>query len=130
MKYLNLSSGSAQDPLAIRASDAELGVWFRLQCYCHQQMNGGSIQNCKDWTDDMWMRAAGIRASSVAEESPMWHYNPMGWLIIHLYDQASEDAYRKKRRMGREYVMRRWQAEREKKIIRMENTGKSGNQQK
>lgn len=130
MKYLNLVSTIMQDPIAIRATDAEVGVWLRLLCYCHLQMNGGAIQNCKDWTDDMWMRAAGIRAVSVAEESPMWHYNPMGWLIVHNYDQQAEDAYRKKQRMGREYVMRRWQATKERKIIRMENTNKSGNQQK
>lgn len=70
----------------------------------------------------MWMRAAGIRASAVALESPLWHYNAMNWLIVHLYDLASEEAYRRKQRMGRIYIERRWKAEREKKIVRIESS--------
>lgn len=132
MKYLNLSSGVSQDPMAIRATDSELGVWLRLQCYCTQQMNGGVIQGCKEWTDDMWMRAAGIRALSVSDDGPMWHYNGMGWLIVHLYNQEAEDAYRRKQAMGKVYIERRWAAQKERKIIQMQSSKSksSGNTQK
>ncbi len=129
MKYLNLIAAISQDAMLIKSTDTEVGIWFRLICYCHQQMNGGSIQDCKEWTDDMWMRAAGIKAESVSADTQLWHYNAMGWLIIHHYDLASEEAYRRKQRMGKVYIERRWQAERERKIIKIES-GNSGKPQK
>ena len=100
------------------ASDAQIGIWFRLQCYCHDQMNGGSVAHCREWTDVAWGHL-GLRARSVAQDSPLWHWTSMGDLVVHGYDLVAEEGYRKKQRMGRIYVERRWQKTREKKIIDM-----------
>lgn len=109
----------------LKASDREVGTWFRLLCYCTQQMNGGAIQNCRDWTDDMWMRAAGIRAAAVVKDGHLWHYTAMGWLVVHLYDTKSEETYRRKQKLGRAFADARWHKLRQKKIIPMSGDSKS-----
>ena len=76
----------------------------------------------------MWERVAGTTALTIAEPSPLWHFSSMV-LVIHHYNREAEDAYKKKQRMGRVYIERRWQAEREKKIIRI-SSGDSGKSQK
>jgi len=118
MKYLNLPANISHDEMVLKSTHEQIGVWLLLLCYCHQQMNNGMIQGCHEWSDAMWMRIAGVNADTLRTESPLWHFSAMA-LIVHHYDSRAEDAYRKKQRMGAVYVERRWQAEREKKIVKL-----------
>jgi len=131
MKYLNLPVSIGRDESMMRSTPAQIGVWFQLITYCHEQMNGGVIKCCHEWPDAMWQRIANTTASFIANESPLWHFSSMV-LVIHHYDTKAEDAYRKKQEMGRIYVERRWRARHEKKIVEIpsSNYGNSGNPQK
>lgn len=128
MKYLNLPVSLSHDAMILRSTPEQIGVWFLLIAYCHAQMNGGCIKCCHEWPDEMWQRIAGTRAAVIAQDSPLWHFSSMV-LIIHHYDQEAEDSYRKKQRMGRVYIERRWAAHRAKKIIQITSNG-SGKPQK
>lgn len=127
MKYLNLSSTVNQQDSMLRASSEQKGIWFDLLCYCHQQMNSGMIQGCAEWNDTMWQRVAGINATFMAQDCPLWHFAAAGILVVHHYDQGAEEAYKKKQMLGKRFADRRWEAEREQKIIRISsrNNGKS-----
>lgn len=132
MKYLNLPTALCRDEQILRATPEQIGIWFLLLAYCHEQMNGGAIKHCHEWPDAMWQRIAGTTAAVIGQDAPLWHWSSMV-LCIHHYNQEAEDAYRKKQRMGKVYVERRWQAERERKIIRISgssNSKDSGNTQK
>lgn len=126
MKYLNLPVALGRDESVLRSTPEQIGIWFMLQIYCHDQMNGGIIQCCHEWPDSMWQRIAGTTASVIASESPLWHFSSMV-MAVHHYDLQAEESYRKKQRMGRIYIERRWAAQRERKIIQIEssNSGKS-----
>lgn len=129
MKYLNLPVSLGRDESLLRSTPAQIGIWFMLQVYCHDQMNGGAIQCCHEWPDHMWHRVAGTTAQTISEPSPLWHFSSLV-LIVHHYDQSAEDAYRKKQRMGKIYIERRWQAEREKKIIRISSSNSENSQKR
>lgn len=118
MKFLNLPTSLTTGESFLRATNDQIGVWFQLISYCHAQMNGGAIKCCHEWPDAMWQRIAGTTAAFIASESPLWHFSSMV-LVIHHYDQEAEEAYRKKQRMGRIYVERRWAAQKERKIIQI-----------
>lgn len=128
MKYLNLLTALHNGEPCMRATNEQLGTWFHLVSYCHEQMNGGTIIGCKDWPDQMWARIANTTGSFIAQECPLWHFSGVALLVEH-YNLDAENAYRKKQRMGRLYVERRWAAQKQKKIIQMES-GNHGNTQK
>lgn len=129
MKYLNLAVATGQSDEILSSTAEQIGVWFSLQCYCHGQMNGGCIINCQDWTDDKWCRIAGASGLIIRTDSPLWHWTPM-MLVVHLYDSIAEEAYRKKQRMGKIYIERRWSAERERKIIQIGSNGSKKHENK
>lgn len=128
MKYLNLPVALGRDESILRATSEQIGIWFLLQIYCHDQMNGGMIVGCMQWPDAMWHRVAGTNGLVIASESPLWHSTAMA-LVVHHYDQRAEDTYRRKQQMGRVYIERRWAATRKRKIIEIES-GISGKPQK
>lgn len=125
MKYLNLLVALRNDNTLMRASLEQIGAWFLLVSYCHDQMNGGMIVGCQEWPDSIWQRVANTTGAFMAQDSPLWHFSGVA-LFVHHYDQQAEDAYKRKQRMGKVYIERRWAAQRERKIIQMEskNSGK------
>lgn len=131
MKYLNLYASLGRHPSMLQATNEQSGVWFKLICYCHEQMNSGVIQCCHDWPDRTWAAVAGTTAAFVAQESPLWHMSAMV-MVVHHYNVDAETAYKRKQEMGRIYIERRWNANREKNIIKItsSNSKKSGNPQK
>jgi hypothetical protein len=118
MKYLNIPVSIGHEHNMLKATHQQIGIWFLLLAYCHEQMNGGSIKACQDWSDEVWIRVAGIRSSDVACDSPLWHHSGMT-LVVHFYDTQAEAAYVRKVRMGKEYSERRWGARNENKIVKI-----------
>lgn len=129
MKYLNGPSTLNQSESMLRATQEQKGVWFDLWCYCHQQMNSGMIVGCSVWTDTMWQRIAGTTSAFILLDSPLWHFSNSSILVIHHYDAVAEEAYKRRQMLGKRYAERRWQAEREQKIIRISSRN-NGNSQK
>lgn len=84
---------------------------------------------CHGWTDDMWMKVAGTTGALMIEESALWHWTPV-MMVVHHYDCVAEESYKKKQRMGKIYVERRWAADRERKIIQIESGNSSKPQKK
>lgn len=125
--FICLPVALSRDESMLRATPEQIGVWFLLISYCHEQMNGGMVKCCHEWPDCMWQRIAGTTAAAIAQESPLWHFSSMV-LVIHHYDQQAEDSYRKKQRMGRIYVERRWAAERERKIVQIPSSNNGSSQ--
>lgn len=121
MKFLNIPVSVARTPDVMQSTVAQIGIWLMLQCYCHEQMNGGCIVACRDWPDTMWQKVAGTDGATMTEECPLWHWTPV-ILVVHLYDTVAEEAYKKRQRMGKVYVERRWAALRERKIIQIESS--------
>ncbi len=104
----------------LRCTQEQKGIWLDLFCYCHQQMNGGVIMSCQDWPDAMWLRVAGSTGSSVAQDTPLWHWVGTG-LVVHHYNVDAENDYKRKQKLGRVYAERRWGAQKAQKIIKMES---------
>lgn len=107
MTYLNGSPNISRTPRYMRATPEQRGTWFSLWCYCHEMENGGIIDDCKDWPDNMWN---GIQAVPiiVLSDSPLWRFNGTS-LVVQFYDLEAEAAYLRKKKDGAKYAFRRWE---------------------
>lgn len=121
MKYLNGETALRSSEGMMRASNEQIGAWFLLWSYCHEQMNGGIITACQEWPDSIWQRVANTTGASMAQDSSLWHWVGTG-LVIHNYNADAEKAYRTKQKQGRLYAERRWSAQKAKKIIQLESS--------
>lgn len=120
MKYLNLSASVDQHEQAMRARLDQLGAWLILQCYCHRQMNGGTIINCRDWPEDAWRRL-GLTQAMVFEECHLWHFSGVqkNALVVHIYDAEAEAGYRRKQKLGKLYAAKRWEKKRAGNVVKI-----------
>lgn len=120
MKYLNIPTAIRQHEELMRSGPKQVGIWFLLLAWCHEQMNNGMISSCQDWPDHLWAKVANCTAKEIAEPSHLWHFSGMV-LVVHHYDSRAEEAYRRRQRLGREYAERQWEQVRQKKTERLAN---------
>lgn len=118
MKYLNLAATVNENPLMMRATHEQQGIWFNLISYCTREMNGGRIEGGQSWTDAMWMRIGGPTAAIMAQESPLWRF-ALGTVIVNFYDIQAENAYKRKQKAGKIYAEKRWNVTHERKIVKI-----------
>jgi hypothetical protein len=101
MIYLSLSTALMRNNLFTRATSAQVGVWYRLCCYCAEQENGGIIGGCRDWDAIMWARAIGIAPEEVAGDCTLWKWSAVNALIVHEYPMELERKVQQNRQSGK-----------------------------
>lgn len=69
--------------------------------YCVSQENGGRIMSCADWSDAVWLRAAGLTAQQVKAKSPLWHWESINCLSVLDYPTYQEGKCRNNRIAGK-----------------------------
>lgn len=82
------------------------GKYMLLCLYCAEQVNGGVISDCGEWTSRQWMIRVGI--NDRPEDIPgIWHWEN-GCLFIDAYNIEGEAMALAKRQKGRDAANARW----------------------
>jgi len=90
----------------ITATNEQVGVWFRLMLFCHDQENLGTIVECRSWHEKIWERL-GLSSSLVFCDSPLWHWRGTN-LVVHLYDKEEQAKYERMVKQRRFAANTRW----------------------
>lgn len=80
-------------------TNAEIGIWARLQAYCTQQENSGVIRGASQWSDRQWLMA-GFDMEDAPEEPTLWYFEGNDLHVLH-YQQNIEDRVRTRRENGK-----------------------------
>ena len=67
MKYAGISVETVRSATWMRADNATIGAWCRLQVYCAEQETGGTIAGAARFTRRDWLFAAGISQKDVGK---------------------------------------------------------------
>lgn len=108
MNWLNFPTSAIQRAEMASAEPVEIGVWFRLSCYCALQENGGVIKNARKWVDRQWLVTAGVTLADVDMPTGLWSWNSHGSLTVALYPVAKEREVAAKRAAGNATAKMRW----------------------
>jgi hypothetical protein len=125
MNWFNLYTPTIRSDRFAGATDEQLGVWMRCMVYCCEQENGGAIHGASLWSERKWMAAIGISEQVIRDDSPLWHFNEIGSLILLDYPHAKEAEIKAKRRAGKRTAAMRWHKKETRKIQRLRSSATS-----
>lgn len=108
MQWLNVSVETLQRPDFTAAVPSEIGIWLRLACYCAHQENGGTIRDCRRWSDRQWLIAAGVTKGDVETPTKLWRHDKVGGVIVAFYPIEKEREVAAKRKAGKATARARW----------------------
>lgn len=100
MQFLGIDLATLTTPEFLDASNAQLGLWLKLNAYCASQENGGIILGAEAWSDQRWTRLIGVGVVELRVESPLWFFRS-GSLMVTGYNLKQEEKMRQVRRAGR-----------------------------
>ena len=74
MNTIRISKASLEDNQFKQATTLEIGIWFRLYCYCLENTDNGIIDECHTWEDRQWLFIVGVTEEEVMMDSGLF-----GW---------------------------------------------------
>ena len=96
MNYLNIHTDTLKSDAFIGAEPTERATWLCLLGWSVTQENGGTISNCRDWSDRKWQQLCGVTKEEVSADSRLFTFSGQN-LRIAYYPKAQEDEVIKKR---------------------------------
>lgn len=86
----------------------QVGAWYFLQSYCHEQENSGTIPDCKTWPDRMWHRIIGVSSAAILlADSPLWHWRGMSLIVKH-YNRDEQEKHSRMVLQRKAAIRARW----------------------
>lgn len=78
-----------------------LAAFYFSSClHAAENLTGGRINGCKDWSDIQWLMAGIVGASHRNEETKLWSWEGAD-LILHAYDHEGDVKYMRQSEGGR-----------------------------
>ena len=107
MKFLNLDRSDLRSAKFVTSSHEQQGVWINLLGWCADQENGGRIADCRNWPENIWPTAVGVRFRHIKNDSPLWRWEGND-LVVEFYPGNQQQSLAAKRAGGEKGRASRW----------------------
>ena len=99
MHYLNIFVANLRAQEYVSSHPVARATWLNLLAYCVEQENGGTIENCGNWTDRQWLTYCGVTKEEAETASPLVEIKD-GNAKVWAYPDSQEAKAQKNRASG------------------------------